>query len=371
MNGQIVFQLDPTRENARNSEGSFVTLKSGRILFAYTKYKSDFEDDGSAVIASRYSDDGGRTWSKNDRVIQQRNGAKNVMSVSFLRLQDDRIAFLFLQKENTGPRQTCMAHVSFSHDECETFSKPFGFIAPPGYHVVNNDRLVQLKCGRLILPVALHRFRGASSPAKTATPAVSMSQAALILFYLSDDGGAHWFESLTNNYAYFPNGHGLQEPGVIELKSGKLWSWSRAHSVNDHSKSYQWEMFSSDRGMTWTQAKPSKFVSPCSPMSIKRIPQTGHLLAVWNDHSGRFKLPKPTPSSWGRTPLVCAISANDGRSWQHHRILEKSPDHGFCYVAIHFTEDAVLLAYCAGGASTKLVLDRLRMRRIPLKELYR
>ena len=50
-------------------------------------------------------------------------------------------------------------------------------------------------------------------------------------------------------------------------------------------------------------------------------------------------------------------------------LLEKSPTHGYCYTAIHFTDDAVLLAYCAGGASTKMVLDRLRVRRISLDEL--
>jgi len=98
---------------------------------------------------------------------------------------------------------------------------------------------------------------------------------------------------------------------------------------------------------------------------------------VWNDHSGRF--PTPTYKStfwngheWGihRTPLSCAISKDDGISWEHYYLLEDAPDHGFCYTAIHFTDDAVLLAYCAGGASTKMVLDRLRMRRILLSELY-
>lgn len=372
MSNHVVLQLDPTKKNSRNSEGGFVTLKSGRVFFAYTKYESDYEDDGAAVIASRYSDDGGKTWSKKDRIILKRDGAKNVMSVSLLRLQDGRIAFLFLRKEGVGPPQTCMPHIAFSDDECETFSKPIGIVAPPGYCVVNNDRLVQLKSGRLIVPVGLHRVRGFSSPAKTSTPQTGMSPAAMILYYLSDDGGAHWFESLTSNYAYFPNGHGLQEPGVIDLKSGKLWGWARAGVFGiEGSKGRQWEMFSRDRGMTWTQSKPSAFISPCSPMSVKRILQTGHLLAVWNDHSGRFKLPMHKPSSWGRTPLVCAISRNEGKTWRHHRILEKSPDHGFCYTAVHFTDDAVLLAYCAGGASTKLVLDRLRMRRITIDELYR
>ena len=114
---------------------------------------------------------------------------------------------------------------------------------------------------------------------------------------------------------------------------------------------------------------------------MKRIPSeyphADDLLAVWNDHSGRF----PTPSydnpawngpGWGihRTPLSCAISHDDGRTWHHHFLLEDAPDHGFCYTAIYFVEDAVLLAYCAGGVTTGTVLDRIRMRRIPLAQIY-
>jgi len=33
-----VLDLDPGPDNPRNSEGAFVTLKSGRILFVYTRF---------------------------------------------------------------------------------------------------------------------------------------------------------------------------------------------------------------------------------------------------------------------------------------------------------------------------------------------
>jgi hypothetical protein len=106
---------------------------------------------------------------------------------------------------------------------------------------------------------------------------------------------------------------------------------------------------------------------------MKRIPHTGHLLAVWNDHSGRF----PTPAGgsqrdWGRSrnPLVAAISEDEGRSWHRHQLLEGAPDHGFCYTAIHFVDDAVLLAYSAGGPDTRSILDRLRIRRLEMGQLY-
>ena len=34
----LVLKIDPSAEYPRNSEGSFVTLKSGTILFAYTQF---------------------------------------------------------------------------------------------------------------------------------------------------------------------------------------------------------------------------------------------------------------------------------------------------------------------------------------------
>lgn len=384
MTNKVVLELPPRAGNARNSEGAFINLDDGRLLFAYTKYGSDAQDAGHAYIAGRYSSDGGKTWSKSDKVLVKQEGSLNVMSVSLLRLHDGRIAMLTLRKDwapwvkkrgqdpEAHNEALCMPWIRFSEDGGKTFGKPTCISTVPGYFVVNNDRMIQLSTGRLLIPMAIHRARMRDivvTPGKTAPG--TLAAAAIITFLFSDDGGTTWCESSNNYYKCFPNGNGLQEPGVLELKDGRIWSWSRAGAFGiSGSNGRQWESYSSDQGMTWTEAQPTEFHSPCSPMSIKRIPTTGHLLAVWNDHSGRFKTPKAKPISWGRTPLVSAISKDDGRTWKHHKLLETSPDHGFCYIAIHFEGDAVLLAYCSGGKTTKMVLDRVRMRRIDLKDLY-
>jgi hypothetical protein len=105
-------------------------------------------------------------------------------------------------------------------------------------------------------------------------------------------------------------------------------------------------------------------------MQVKRLRKTGDLLAVWNDHSRRFKVPRPKPISWARTPLVCAISTNEGKTWKHHKLLESAPDHGFCYPAIHSDDDCVLLSYNAGGATSQKPLDTQRVRRLSYASLY-
>lgn len=383
MQNNIVLELEPGLDNGRNSEGSFITLRDGRLLFTYTKYITDASDDHApSVIAARLSDDGGRTWTREDRVLVERGDAQNVMSTSLLRLQSGRIILQYSRKEKSSRGiLRCTPWLRWSDDELKTLSEPLRLTPNEGYNVVNNDRMVQLSSGRLVLPVGNHRMRlpAGEQSANPSGPIVKHSAASLIHYLLSDDGGDNWYESKTNYYCCFPDGTGLQEPGVIELKDGRLWSWSRTGWKGGERCGHQWQSFSDDGGHGWSTPEPSQFVSPLSPLSMKRIPDTGDLLAVWNDHSGRF----PTPyyeqqhtftagQQWGarRTPLVCAISRDEGETWQHHQFLDDEPDHGYCYTAIHFVDDAVLLAYCAGNARTSIVLDRTRIRRIPTKELY-
>ena len=42
---------------------------------------------------------------------------------------------------------------------------------------------------------------------------------------------------------------------------------------------------------------------------------------------------------------------------------------GYCYTAIHFTSDAVLLAYCAGEPEDRSRLARLKVRKIRLSDI--
>ena len=97
-----VLQLAPSDDNPRNSEGDFITLDDGRILFVYSHYTgSSTSDHAPAYLAARYSDDGGRSWTDEDVVVVENEGGMNVMSVSLLRLQNGDIAFFYLRKNST------------------------------------------------------------------------------------------------------------------------------------------------------------------------------------------------------------------------------------------------------------------------------
>lgn len=352
----LVLDLTPSDDNPRNSEGAFVTLRDGSILFAWTRFTGGRKDDAPADIAARISTDMGRTWSSEDRVIVPNEGQINTMSVSLLRLRDGRIMMMYLVKD---PNHDCRPRVRFSEDEARTWSAPICPIATPGYYVVNNDRVIQLSSGRLIFGAAYHRLYADTRPRQ-------VDSRCIAIYMLSDDGGQTWREARDWQALPVPSDSGLQEPGVVELSDGRIFSWCRTTT------GCQWGLYSADRGETWTLPHPTEFKSPLSPMSIKRIPKSGHLLAIWNDHSGRFPVPPPKPNAHNRTPLVSAISTDDGATWRHHRLLENDADRGFCYTAIHFTEDDhVLLSYCAGGkAYGGWVLSRTVVRRVPLGWFY-
>lgn len=347
---RVVFEVEPTKQYPRNSEGSFVTLRSGRILYFYTQFYGGAADHSAARIVSVSSDDEGRTWTTTPNLVLENKAGANVMSVSLLRLQSGRLAFFYLLKNSWTD---CRPHVQFSDDEGKTWVDDRLLIPAPGYFVMNNDRVIQHSSGRLIAPVAFHRARDTDPESSK-----SFDGRGIALWYISDDEGETWTEA--PQWLALPTPatrSGLQEPGLVEIGDDSLLAFFRT----DQGMLY--ESRSVDKGQSWTVVSPGPLQSPTSPASIKRIPGSNDLLAIWNDHSGQF------PQAKGkRTPLVAGISSDGGKTWPNRKLLEGDLDGWYCYTAIQFVKDAVLLAYCAGDAKVG-GLNRLRMRRIELNWL--
>ena len=339
---KIVLELSPSSSNPRNSEGSFATLKSGRILFCFTQFYGGDADDAPARIAEITSDDQGRTWSQ-PQVVVDNGHNQNVMSVTLLRLHSGKLALFYLINRNLW--LDCHPYMKISSDEGVTWSEPKEVFDAPGNFVLNNDRVIQTRSGRLIMPVAFHRSRTAQDVEQ------AFDSRALDLWYLSDDEGATWREAKSWWAIPVPSKSGLQEPGVVELADGSLFSWARTD------QGCQYGFTSHDGGETWSPPVPTEMKSPVSPASIKRLPHSDSLLAVYNVHSGKFSYPQGK-----RTPLVAAVSSDNGKSWPIRKEIEGDPQGWYCYTAIHFVDHAVLLAYCAGYPGHHL--DRLRIRRV-------
>ncbi len=317
--------IEPGPDNPRNSEGDIIALQDGRLCLIYTRFTGGSGDDAAADLAMRVSQNAGKSWSADEIVVRRRDGL-NVMSVSLLRLAGGQIALFYLRKTSVTD---CRPLMCVSTDEAQTWSPPVVCITDEvGYYVLNNDRAVQLQCGRLVLPVALHR-----------SPGRDWDAAGVIMCYLSDDRGRTWRRSRDSFKGYAPDGRRttVQEPGVIELRDGRLMMYMRTNAGS------QYVCHSEDGGETWSRPQPSSLASPLSPASIERIPWTGDLLCVWNDHSGVHGYP-----AGRRTPLCLAISKDEGKTWGNSRVIEDDPDGWYCYTAVTFVDSRVLLAYCAG-----------------------
>ncbi len=341
--------------NPRNSEGSFIKLADGTLYFAYSRYNGSSDHDNAAAdIAFVTSQDNGSTWS--DPAIVLKNTQMNLMSVSLIRLQDNRIAMVYLEKSAVPgwpDYVDCRPKIMFSTDETKSWSAPVEIAnVPAAYFVVNNDRIIQMKNGRLILPAAHHLYRTGESTGP-----------GVIEFFISDDNGATW---RMNRHFIFPvpqmPGAGFMEPGVIELNNGVLMCFIRTAA------GCQYKCFSYDQGDTWTMPCPAaEFICPQSPLSMKRDPVSGKLFAIWNDYNAQRAVRVAT-HRWERTPLVMAESCDDGRTWQNHQILEDAPDHGYCYIAMYFNGDLLHLGYCCGGEPTcKESLQETKLRTMKIR----
>ena len=336
-NSQLVYPA--TNEHPRYTEGSIVRLSDDSLLFAVTQFVGGGSDFSHAQIIARRSIDIGNTWSA-PRVLQESTGKMNVMSVSLRRLNEsngDTLAMFYLQKNSYDDLQ---AYVCFSQDDAKTFGEPVRITTEPGYHVMNNDRVVQLSSGRLLAPIA-------------STPDVHKINHFVSSCWLSDDGGKTWRKGKGQ---VDQAKRGAMEPEVIELDDGRVMMIVRTQL------GYIAMSYSRDGGDTWSEAKQlANLRAPEAPATLRRIPATGDLLLIWNNkyipgagHGGK------------RTPLTAAVSSDEGNSWKHVRNLESDIERSYAYTSLTFVKDRAIMSYWESDA------DRLssRFRSLPIDWFY-
>ncbi|WP_417849508.1 exo-alpha-sialidase [Thalassoglobus sp.] len=310
-----------TKEHPRYTEGSIVRLANGNLLYAATEFIGGGSDFATAHIVGKESSDLGRTWS-DSRVLQKSTGNMNVMSVTLKRLNaphDDTIALFYLEKNS---HEDLRLYVRFSKDEAKTFGERILATTTPGYHVMNNDRVVQLSTGRLLAPVA-------------STPNVQGGGHFICRCWFSDDFGQTWQES--EGKIDLPK-RGAMEPEVIELKDGRVMMIIRTQ-LGTISTS-----FSEDGGNHWSEPSHLEgIIAPEAPSTIRRIPSTGDLLLVWNNtfkdgegHGGK------------RTPLTAAISSDEGKTWKHVKNLESNLDQTYSYISLIFVRNRAVMSHWVG-----------------------
>jgi predicted neuraminidase len=318
-------------ERPRNSEGDVIKLKHGRLLLAYSEFVgADGSDFGAARISAKTSRDGGRSWSP-PFVLMPNEGKMNVMSPSLLRLRSGKLAFTYMLKNSLSDNQIWFRT---SSNESKSWSEPVRVNAEHGYWGINNARLIQLRSGRIIAPLWFVNDWNKSHHTKDVAA-------------YSDDEGKTW---ALGEVVDIPQGpRGADEPGVVELRDGKLLMMIRSDL------GHIFRSYSSDAGQHWTAAEPTTLDSPTAPSTIVRIPKTGDLLLIWNNHK------RGATHMDDRFPLSSAVSSDEGLTWTHMQSLDETPGFTYAYTSVTFTRpDTAILTYYArqnsGAASENAVL---------------
>ena len=326
LESQIIVPNTP--EHSRNGEADIIELKNGDLLLGYGRWGADGDDFGAADIWSKTSHDGGKTWSE-DRVLVPNEGKVTTFEVGFLRLKSGDILLSYCVKDSTEDCSVCFRR---SSDEGRTWTHRVKYGIPSeytGYTAINNDRLVQLKSGRILLAAYDGYVRGR----------------LLLSFVLhSDDDGRTWQKSTDVDIRDIDPGNktGADEPAVVELRAGRAMGGAERRSGSAASPAVMMiirtdlgiiaKSYSTDGGATWSKPEPIKgIIAPNAPASIARLPQTGDLLLVWNN------------SATARDPLNSAISKDDGETWENIRVLDRGGS--LCYASITPVGDRVLLTY--------------------------
>ncbi len=106
-----------------------------------------------------------------------------------------------------------------------------------------------------------------------------------------------------------PEGREFDEYNVVELRDGRLWVLCRT-SLGIV------ESFSADRGLTWSEAIPSRIRHATSRHFLTRL------------HSGNLLLVKhgPIDQRIDRSRLMAFVSSDDGASWSNGLMIDERAD---------------------------------------------
>ncbi len=330
--GREVLFLDVKAGNPRNGEGTFIRLKNDAILFVYSKFSgNDWGDECAADIASYTSYDEGETWTDERIIFRHDDDSRNYMCPSLIRMNNGDIGLVFLRKARAD--ESSVPCFSRSSDEGNTFSTPQRFSDDDTvYWVIENDHLLKLQNGRILLPANIH--------SEIENGEVKIIEHGLKCIFASDDDGLTWKEIAEKQDIPFADKSetGLQETALYQHESGRIRALSRTDLA------FQFECFSDDNGKTWSEPSPNRFFSsPDSPLLMKKVGK--FTVAVFNPIPNYTTRPNADGIVWGRTPLVCAVSEDDGMNFKEIYAIEDDPTNGYCYPAIIDGNDYFLVSY--------------------------
>jgi len=336
------FIVEPEVFMRHTAERSFigpgmVVLENGEVLMAapWGRPPTNFEQLAAKFpVPMLYrSADGGRTWKESGRMRMEWSlpGMVSDGGVSFLRLKDGRLAAL-LHRHVKDQHGGGLPAISFSKDDGATWAPARLVGEPEGVWYVMNERLIQLRSGRLLVPVA-HMPKGSG---------LFEGDKNVGLCFFSDDGGETWQRSRTP--ARLDDVRGMAEPCVAEVGS-RVLMLARTGS------GFLFTAWSDDGGETWSQPAATTLESACSSLTLKTLPD-GRLIVFYNHAT-----PLKPGAFFPRTPLCYAVSDDGGKTWGSPVVVDDegatNKDRQNIYPAACFTKEGMLVMWSTHQADPK------------------
>ncbi len=289
--------------------------RSGELWFVYSEIYKD------RSIHFRASDDAGRTWQETWTARDSEGREILGFHISVLRLKSGRLGMVYsdTNKEYGHPgRESCgMVHYRVSEDRGRTWSD--AVLLDRMHSCCCTGHAVVLSSGRIAAP----SFRwisplvsGEAESWQVNAEGVLSPTFSYSFVHVSDDEGKTWKRSLSELFVSVNRAAwDLEEPTVVELRDGRLLMHLRA------AQGRMYRSYSSDGGFSWTRPEAVHIAAANAPSMIRRMPSTGELLMVWNQASRQEIV-----TSNCRIRLSCAISRDEGETWENFKNLESLDD---------------------------------------------
>ena len=261
----------------------------GRVFVSWFTGGTHEPKPENTVVLSQ-SDDGGRTFSSPQPMALPLDDGTRCYDPCLWIDPRGRLWYLFNRSVKDSTRHGVYARVCDAPDASPPLwgaEFRIGFEGPFSFRM---NKPTVLSTGEWVMPV-IHALESVVGWAGFDPKQVHGAA-------ISTDEGKNW----TLHGAVRTPKAGLENM-VVELRDGRLWMLVRTEKV-------LWESFSSDKGQTWTEGKPTTIGTPHSRFFIRRL-ASGNLLLV--NHS-KFT---------GRSHLTAQISTDDGTTWNDGLLLDE------------------------------------------------
>lgn len=278
-------------------------LPNGAVMSIYSTPTSYGGKPGECFIAGRITRDGGKTWEPEREIT--RNPECRASHPTAYTARDGTIHVFYLGYKKhawkdgnpTAETRSDLWTVR-SRDGGTTWSERQMIFE--GYTGATNGA-EESREGHLIVPFSHY----VANPGRLVARTV-----------VSADGGKTWKRSNALDIGGAGDHEGALEPAVLQLNDGRIWMLIRT------SRGVFWESFSTDGGLTWSEAKPTTIESSHAPGHLVRLAD-GQIALAWN------------PRHCNRRQLHLALSADEGRTWSNSLVVARGSAVTYPFVFEH------------------------------------